>query len=386
MRWALIISVLVAGGATAAELSEGFDHFYNLEYDQALDYFQREVAEHPADPNLHNHVAQVVLFREMFRVGALESEMVTRANPFLRRPNMNPSPESAKMFEDNIATAMKLCQERIAKNPKDVQALYAIGVSYGLRANWDWLMRKAWREALRDATTARRFHTQAIDANPQFVDANLVLGIHNYLIGSLPWSYRALGFMAGIRGDREAGLKQLKVVAAQGELNRYDAQVFLAAIYRRERHSDQAIPILLNLIQRFPRNYLFRLELAQMYGEVGENGKAIAELETIERMKGANSTTFASLSSEKIDYYKGTIWFWSNQLDQALGAMKRAAPASTLDLNTQVMAWMRLGQIYDLKGDRTKAHEAYQKAVSLAPDSEPGKESKGYLNSPYRRG
>ena len=159
MRGALTVLLFVTAGVVAAEVSQGFDHFYNLEYDQALACFEREVAADPADPSLHNHIAQTVLFREMFRVGALESEMVSRNNPFLRRPNMNPSPGSAKLFDDNIAAAIKLGQERLTRNPKDWQALYALGVSYGLRANWEWLVHKVWREALRDATTARRLHT-----------------------------------------------------------------------------------------------------------------------------------------------------------------------------------------------------------------------------------
>ena len=147
----------------------------------------------------------------------------------------------------------------------------------------------------------------------------------------------------------------------------------------------KAIPIVQGLIESFPRNYLFRFELAQMYQDVGENGKAVAELETIEQMKAASPETYSSLPMEKVSYYKGNVLFWANQPDQALEEMKRATSARTLDLNTEVMAWMRLGQIYDLKGDRSQALEAYQKAVALAPDSDPGKEARGYLNSPYRR-
>ncbi len=69
-----------------------------------------------------------------------------------------------------------------------------------------------------------------------------------------------------------------------------------------------------------------------------------------------------------------------------LDNMKRvAAKAEDLDLNTGVLAWMRLGQIYDLKGQRSQALEAYHHAIDFAPDSDAAKESKGYLSSPYRR-
>jgi cytochrome c-type biogenesis protein CcmH/NrfG len=66
--------------------------------------------------------------------------------------------------------------------------------------------------------------------------------------------------------------------------------------------------------------------------------------------------------------------------------MKRAtAAAEDLDLNTGVMAWMRLGQIYDLKGQRALALDAYRHAVAFAPDSDAARESRQYLVSPYRR-
>ena len=193
-----------------------------------------------------------------------------------------------------------------------------MGVSHGLRANYEWLVHKSWHEALRDATTARRLHSRVVELNPKFLDAYLVLGIHNYLIGSLPWRYRAVGFLAGIRGDRETGIKQLETVAREGDLNRYDAQVFLAAIDRREHRPQDAIPIVQGLIERFPRNYLFRLELALMYQDAGENEKALAELDDVERAKLADASAFRSLPVEKVQFYKGTVLFWANEPDRAL--------------------------------------------------------------------
>src|SRR6185437_11907620 len=71
----------------------GWQHFYNNEYDQALAAFEQEAREHPEDPAAYNHIAQAVLYREMFRSGALESQLVTGNNPFLRRAKMGVSPD-----------------------------------------------------------------------------------------------------------------------------------------------------------------------------------------------------------------------------------------------------------------------------------------------------
>ena len=85
-------------------------------------------------------------------------------------------------------------------------------------------------------------------------------------------------------------------------------------------------------------------------------------------------------------YSEGNIQFWYDDLDRALENMKRAtARAQDLDLDTRVLAWERLGQIYDLKGQRALAQEAYRRAIDTAPASEAARESQRYLASPYRK-
>src|SRR5260370_21044533 len=91
----LIVARLILMPAPAAAqdpLAEpGFVHFYNLEFDDALAAFHAEAAHLPDSADVYNHIAQTILYREMFRSGALESQLVTGTNPFLRRAKMNPT-------------------------------------------------------------------------------------------------------------------------------------------------------------------------------------------------------------------------------------------------------------------------------------------------------
>jgi len=121
----------------------GFQHFYNLEYLEALTAFRADVAQNPNSPDAYNHLAQTILYREMFRSGALESELVTGSNPFLRRAGLNPSKADEQEFQGSINRAMALAKVRLEANPNDIPALYAQGVSYGLRCNYQFLVRKA---------------------------------------------------------------------------------------------------------------------------------------------------------------------------------------------------------------------------------------------------
>jgi tetratricopeptide (TPR) repeat protein len=372
--------------AQEAVVAEGFDHFYNLEYDQAIADFETAIAQNPNSPDLHNHLAQTLVFREMYRDGALESELVSGTNSFLRRPRLNPAPETEKRFLDEIAKAMALSEARLAKNPNDTGALYAQGISYGLRSDYYWVVKKAWHDSLKDATAARHMHNRITELEPNNVDARLVQGLDDYIVGSLPWGWRMLGFLVGIHGDRAKGIRTVQDVARNGKLDRVDAEIFLCALYRRENQPRQAIPLIADLIRRFPRNFLLRLELSQMYSVAGDKTHALEAAEEVARLKARHEPGYDRVPWEKIYFQEGTIEFWYNDLERALENMRKVAAASQeVDLNTGVSAYLRMGQIYDMTHRRAEAVEAYRKAIAYAPQAEAAQESRKYLSTPYRR-
>lgn len=376
----------LSAGAQDRLVGQGFEHFYNLEYPQALAAFEQAVAEDPSSPELYNHVAMALVFEEMLRGGALESELVTGNNPFLRRARLNPSPEVEKRFFDIVGRAMALAQERLQRDPEDTGALYALGISYGLRANWNFLVRKSWRDALRDATTGRKLHNQVTAKDPSNVDARLTQGLHDYIVGSLSFAWRMLGFVAGIRGDRVKGIGTIQDVACRGKRNRVDAEIFLCALYRREGKPREALPLLDDLLKRFPRNYLLRFEQSQMYSQMGDKDRAMGAIRIIAEMKRRRSPGYAAVPWEKIWYSFGNIEFWYRNYPKAIEDLRKVtSSAGEVDLNTGALAWLRTGQSHDMLGQRAQALDAYGKAVAFAPQADAAREARGYLASPYRR-
>ena len=377
---------LLLPAAAFAQMEAGYQHFYNLEFPEALAAFHAEAAATPNSPDAYNHVAQTILYREMFRSGALESELVTGSNPFLRREGLNVSKTDEQEFQDSINRALTLADARLKANTNDIQALYAQGVSYGLRGNYHFLVRKAYTDALRDATASRKAHARVTEIDPNFVDARLVQGVYDYVLGSLPPAWRMLGFFAGFRGDRERGIETLKQVAKLGKTNRVDGEVLLCAIYRRERRAKEAVPLLSDLIQRFPQNFLLRLELVQMYGDLGEKEKALAVIREVDRLKREKTPGYERLAEEKLRYTRGNLLFWYNDLDLALEDLKSVtANPAAVDLNTHVYAWLRTGQIYDMKKKREEAKHAYLQTIAIAPTSDAANAAQNYLLSRYKR-
>src|SRR5262245_59013040 len=121
----LLSAVALFGQPTAwAPYDSAFQHFYNLEYDQAISDLEKGVAKDPNSAELRNHLAQCLQFREMYKVGALESELVSGNNSFLRRPKIDTTPEIEKYFQDQVRTAMDLSQAKLKTSPNDTHALY----------------------------------------------------------------------------------------------------------------------------------------------------------------------------------------------------------------------------------------------------------------------
>ncbi len=362
-------------------VAQGFDHFYNLEYPQAIAAFQKAISARPDDPHRHTHLAQAVLFQMMFRAGALETELVTGGNPFLRRARMEPTPEEQKQFAAAIGECLRLTEAALQKDPKDTNAMYARGVALGFRGTYNFLVRRAWLDALRDITDARKLHNRVAELEPSNIDALMLQGVHDYIVGSLPWYYRTLGFLVGFRGDRERGIRTVRLVAEKGRWNRIDAKILLGVVARRERRPQDAVPIILELLEKYPRNFLLLFELSQMYSDLGRKADALAALDRIEELKRSGAPGFAQLPFERIEFARGNLLFWYDEPEAAISHLRRAtAGAEKLDLNSAVTSWLRLGQCLDLLGKREEALQAYRAAVKTAPSAYEAKLARRWLN------
>src|SRR3954467_10668133 len=352
----LVFAFAAQNVAADAPLGPGFEAFYNNDYDSALAFFDAQVNAHPDDPDQRNHLAQTVMYRELFRNGSLESQMVTGGNAFLRRPKLEISAQDRKLFADSISTSLSLCDVKLARNRGDWKAWYQSGVAHALRSTYFFLVEKSWTEALREASAARKAQGRVLELTPNFIDARLTLGIYQYLVASLPFYLRAVGFLSGFHGDREGGLQQVESVARDGVSNRYDAKILLAILYRREHEPRKALPLLEELARRFPGNHLFLFEQVQMYSDLGDKDSALRVLDKIEALQRSHAPGYATLAPEKIAYVTGNLYFWYRDYDLALACfIPIPARSDVLDLNSAVITWLRRGQVYDLRSDRTNA-------------------------------
>ena len=255
-------------------------------------------AKDPNSPDVQNHIAQTILYREMFRAGMLQTQMLGSSNSFLKTPKLKMSPAAQRQFSKAIQRAMELERSRLDKSPNDTAALYALGVSHGLLGQYDFVVRKAYLDVLHDITRARKCHARLTRLDPDWVDAELTQGVYDYVIGSLRLGWKVLGFLGGLEGNQARGIAAINRVAKQGNLNRIDATIVLATIYRREHRSADAICVLKPLIPLLPRNYLLRLELAGMYADLGDRNAALDAVDQVERLWRAHAPGYETLNAD----------------------------------------------------------------------------------------
>ena len=117
----VFVTAICAAGADKL-LDEAADHFYNLDFDEALALYDQAAAASPNDAEIHNHVAHTLLYRELFRNGALESEMVTGNNSFIRRAKFEVPAEVDRRFTAEVEKAMSLSQALIAPPKSHIDA------------------------------------------------------------------------------------------------------------------------------------------------------------------------------------------------------------------------------------------------------------------------
>ena len=284
-----------------------FNHFYNLEYDEALAGFEAAAAKDPGSADVQNHIAQTLLDRAMFHAGLLQSDMLKTSNSVLKTPKLEMSPADQQRFTGAIGRAMQLAQARLDTDPDNPGALYALGVSYGLRGEYDFVGRKAYLDALHDMIWARKLHNRVTQVDPGMIDAQLTQGVYDYAIGSLRFGWRMIGLLGGLQGNKARGIATLNRVADEGATNRINASIILVAVYRREHRPMDAIGILKPLIPQLPRNYLLRLELAGMYGDLGDREAALDIVGDVERLQRAHAPGYEMLTADLVRKVRDSI-------------------------------------------------------------------------------
>ncbi len=253
--------------APAISLDAGYLLLYDLEFEQAHQLFSKWEQAHPNDPMGPASDAAGLLFSEFDRLGVLESQFYENDTAFAARKKLSPDPMIRERFNAALDDAEKSAHSRLANNPTDQNALFAMTLASGLRGDYAAMIEKSNLVSLHYTKEASRWAGQLLVVDPNCYDAHLATGLSKYIIGSMALPVRWILRLGGINGDKDEGIAELQMTAQRGRYLAPLARIMLAIAYVRDKDKPRARDLLASLHAEFPRNELFVRELSRLDGQ-----------------------------------------------------------------------------------------------------------------------
>lgn len=245
-------------------LDRGFQLLYDLDFVRAHQVFVDWQQENPDNPMGPASEAAGLLFSEFNRLGVLEAQFYEDDHAFQERKKLTPDPAVRDRFNAVLDHTETVAASRLAKDPKDRDALFAMTLASGLRADYAALVEKRNLASLRFTKQATNWAQQLLAVDPTCYDAHLATGISQYIIGSMAAPVRWLMRLGGISGDKKVGIGELQLTAQRGRYLAPFARILLAIAFVRDKDRAHAREILVTLRTDFPQNPLFTLEIARL--------------------------------------------------------------------------------------------------------------------------
>lgn len=360
---------------------EGFNNFYNLQYKEAIANFEKSLSDHPGDPYALNHLLEAVLFQELHREGKLDAQLYL-SNEFTHAKKTQPSAQTVDRIQDLTQRALQAEDRQLKANPKDESALYARAVTVGLRAVYQALIDKAWFSALRSGLNAYNNAKQALQLDPSASDPKLIVGLYNYVVGSLPWPVRLAALLATIHGSKSKGLALIRQAAYGGGEASVDARATLGLFLARDHHYQESLKLTEWLYTAYPHNFLFGLSVADLLNSSGKPAEAINAYRKLIELgkKGWFPTENSGMAAMGLGNLLRSRHDWRGAADayDTVGTLPHPDPELT------ARAQLAAGQMYDVIGERQLAVKKYEEVAKSTSDSEIAEKARSYLKRPYK--
>lgn len=375
---------------------EGFTALYNLDYALAKHKFRELAAAFPTHPAGPQFIA-TALWTETLNKSRRLSASLYGSDSFFESSEDKPDPALVMEFKGLIRNSINLSKARIRANPTDTEAIYNLGAAQGLRAAFAVAVERKFMGALGDASDSVDRHREVLKLDPSNIDAELTIGLYDYVVGSLPTPIKILASIGGFRGSKKRGIATLERVSREAKWNQDNALSVLIILYKRENRFADALKISRELSTKYPRNYLFKLETADSLSVLAVQASAAndpATADTYERQAFAifdgllqserGPKTPAAGAADFIHFRYGDILMTAGQPERAAREYLAAAKTPGAERDLVTLSLLNAGQALDVTGKRDDALTQYR-AVLTRPDVYAAHEqAKQGLRTPYR--
>jgi hypothetical protein len=384
----------VAGAAWAAsvdtnpmnydpQVRAAFKDFYNLDYTGAVELLERYHGAHPGDPQATAYLVDALVFQELYHEDLLDTTFYANDGFLTGRHATEEDPKKRDQIFALADEAVHEADWQLSQNPNDVNALFARAWVRSLRCAYVAMVERAYATGFRLATKARDDAARVLELDPNYVDAKLITGVYEYVVGALPWPFKLMIGFAGITGSKATGLAMLRDAGNRSELTGMDARTAIALFLRREAKYDQAIQVVEQLKSEYPHDFLFCLEEANLRKDAGEGMRAVDAYRQIQA-DNARLGYFAEARMELADFGLGDALRGQRHYDEAAEAYEQAAWTPGAGPELKIRSLLDAGQCRDVNGQRQVALQDYQAAIDSGPNTSRADQARKYLRAPYR--
>jgi tetratricopeptide (TPR) repeat protein len=368
--------LLPAGEAAAAEtqpgqlhayLRQGIESAFNMDHAGAISSFQKAVELDRESPTGYAFLALDQLFS--YETSFDPKEREKRQEAMIRY----------------VGDAVARGEKRVGKNPRDGQAYFALTLAKIVKIRLA-LMQKSYFTVAQESAYAWGYLEKTRAADPNNYDNYFPMGLLHYHLDHLPGVTRFLSSLLITNGDQHKGIQELELAVQKGDLLRELAQAELSSVYINfEKQPAQALAMTLELKERFPRNYNFSFSLANILSELRRFDEAYAIARDLEEGIQGGKAPFAPQLQPRYDHLLGRILFNQREYARA-GEYFQKALKDTAPYNARVRAsaLLRLGMINDIRQERKRAEEYYNRALEVEGGEGVAQvTAKQYLKTPY---
>lgn len=346
-------------------IREGIDAVYSLDYAKAWEIFGRLREEHAESPVVYGMLALTAYNELLFETRNLAVFQFGIPTPFDgTRPPTEFFEQKQERFLEANKTLLNVCERLINKNPKDPLALYFQGMAYENLAMQTLTLYGERTKAADFAITAGKIHKEVLKLDPTLVDAETSTAVPEYVVGTLPFGFRWLGLLTGIRGDKKDAMRKLQEVADKGIYRASDALLVMGLLNVWRGDAETAVSIFRRMRKIYPRNFLLDVSLAVAYEEAMDDPVSAIGIyrELLKDLPAKASGIFPG----EIHLRIGKNYARMRDYDLALDQFQKALASRRRDLETEPLIYYNMALIYEKRGDKKQAGECYRHVAEFS--------------------
>ena len=363
-------------------VQEAFTHFYNLDYPGAISRFEQVQAEHPGDPQATAMLLDCVVFQELYRLDLLDTTFYANDGFLTGRHATTEDPAKRDRIFALADQAVREADGQLSKRPNDVNALYARAWARSLKCTYIAMVERGFGSGFRLAMKAKDDDARVLQLDPDYVDAKLVVGVYEYVVGALPLPFKLLIGFVGITGSKSRGLEMLRDAGSRGVIANVEARTVTALFLRREGRYKEAVQVVEDLKKEYPRDFLFSLEEANLRKDDGEGMVAVDAYRSL-LADAAKPGYFAEARLELAYFGLGDALRGQRHYAEAADAYEQAAWTKNVGPELKIRSLLAAGECRDINHERQRAVSDYEAAIATGPNTSRADTARKYLRNAY---